>query len=290
MFNTTKSSILRKRALEGFQHYATVAAYYGLQEHFDRLLILLCRQFVTLARDQGALYRAAQNAEFEEQRRAERAVLDAREQQEERDMAAFDADEDDEDDVDGTDNIGRSDMMDQRERNDRTTTEASLTGRHASVEQDETNGDVQREDMLFTSKSMMLLSCIATLTREHGHVVRHGWRKVAESILVLYEMDALPKDLSRMGWSLASQKEYKVGGRKEGDWSQDGDGELQYNNQEVGDAARRDVYEKQNVDEDDEDEDFDNGEGNNSGGGLFSTLASWVIGTSNDTSEEHDRK
>ena len=219
-------------------------------------------------------------------------MLDAREQQEERDMAAFDADEDDEDDVDGTDNIGRSDMMDQRERNDRTTTEASLTGR-ASVEQDETNGDVQREDMLFTSKSMMLLSCIATLTREHGHVVRHGWRKVAESILVLYEMDALPKDLSRMGWSLASQKEYKVGGRKEGDWSQDGDGELQYNNQEVGDAARRDVYEKQNVDEDDEDdedEDFDNGEGNNSGGGLFSTLASWVIGTSNDTSEEHDRK
>jgi len=63
VFNTTKSSILRKRALEGFQHYATVAAYYGLQEHFDRLLILLCRQFVTLARDQGALYRAAQNAE-----------------------------------------------------------------------------------------------------------------------------------------------------------------------------------------------------------------------------------
>ena len=67
-------------------------------------------------------------------------TYDAREQQEERDMAAFDADEDDEDDVDGNDDIGRSDMMDQRERNNRTTTEASLTGRHASVEQDETNG------------------------------------------------------------------------------------------------------------------------------------------------------
>jgi hypothetical protein len=69
------------------------------------------------------------------------------------------------------------------------------------------------EDVLRTSKVMMLLSCIATLTRKHGHVMRHGWRKVSECMLVLYELNVLPHKLSAMGWSCHSSQhvEYTIG-------------------------------------------------------------------------------
>ena len=76
VFNTTQSPILRQRSLEGFQQYATVASYYGLQDHFDRLLLLLCRQFVVLARDQHALLQAGRLAELHDEEREDRRRSD----------------------------------------------------------------------------------------------------------------------------------------------------------------------------------------------------------------------
>ena len=69
VFNTTRNTSLRRRALGGFRNYAVVASYYHMHEHFDVLLVLLCRQFLKLSRDQGRLLSASRRADAESQRR-----------------------------------------------------------------------------------------------------------------------------------------------------------------------------------------------------------------------------
>jgi hypothetical protein len=264
VFNTTQSTVLRRRALEGFQHYATVSAYYGMVEQFDRLLILLCRQFVTLARDQGRLYRQARVAEIQEEERQERVAAEERERQAELDMASFEEEEDGS--MSGSSSqavpIDRAGL----ERGDILETGAgeatigragaiTLTGRQPSMSEIDMGGnsrDHLDDDVLSTSKTMLLLGCIARLTREHGHVMKSGWRKVAECILVLYELDALPKNLSRMGWSLRSQREHKVGGRRTGE-------------------------EDRSDDDEDGERDEDEGLDDDGGGGEFLNSCFWYI-------------
>ena len=269
-------------------------------EQFDRLLILLCRQFVTLARDQRRLYNAAKVAEYQEEEREERAAAAERERQDERDMASFEEEQEQEQAMQqqsrggtginsGGGGGGGSVLAAAAATMTTTATtsnagddvggDVSLTGRQPS--QSEGDGDAGvalGDDALSTSKTMLLLGCIARLTREHGHVMKSGWRKVAECILVLYELEALPKDLSKMGWSLGSQREHKVGGRR----------------------GREDEDEDESADES---ADENAGGGGNSGGGggnsgnsgssggLFSALASFLVGSENQEEErqEHER-
>ena len=61
----------------------------------------------------------------------------------------------------------------------------------------------ERDDPLSSSRAMLLLTCVAQLTREHGHVVRQGWRKVADCVLCLHELGCLPHDVANIqGWSV----------------------------------------------------------------------------------------
>ena len=205
VFNSTRNTSLRRRALDGFKNYAIVASYYGLQEHFDRLLALLCRQFVGLSTPGdansnngnnghysnksfvsggGKLIAAARRAEEAAKKRRHEKILRMQEQ-----MSA--------------DHENYQEFSEQVQQNSpvksSTDDQKSITVTPLSKAERQA---LRESDPLLNSRAMLLISCITHLTREHGHMVRHGWRKVIQCVVLLFELGALPRDLTHMPWSL----------------------------------------------------------------------------------------
>ena len=210
VFNSTRNISLRRRALDGFKNYAIVASYYGLQEHFDRLLILLCRQFISLCISTGDFSGAnstnssKQNFNkggklFEAALRAEEKAKQYRSEKIKRMEVMAGANEEPELAESGLNSSARGGLNVHGNRTAHSTISHELGSGFVQLEHQR----LVEKDPLLNSRAMLLITCIAHLTREHGHMVRHGWRKVAKCVMVLFEIGGLPSDLSHMPWSLS---------------------------------------------------------------------------------------